>query len=69
MLKNEAFVCPLCGSDNTYIEDYDMDVDCLWVLHRCVKCQATWGEYYTLTYDGYRYDGKSYDADGKENEE
>lgn len=68
MLKNEAYICPFCGSNNTRIEDYEMDIDCLWVQHRCKDCQTLWDEYYTLTYDGYVYDGKSYDADGKENE-
>ena len=69
MLKNEARVCPLCGSDDTCMEDYAIDVDRLWTKHRCKDCQAIWGEYYTVSYGGYLYDDKSYDADGKENEE
>jgi hypothetical protein len=58
--------CPKCGNDNTCMDDYEMDIDCLWTTWYCPDCGESWAEYYTLTYDGYRYDGKVYDADGKE---
>ena len=64
--KREMGVCPKCGGDDTRIEDYEMDIDCLWTRWYCPDCEESWTEYYTLTYDGCCYDGKVYDADGKE---
>ena len=64
--KREMCVCPKCSSDDTEMDDYEMDIDCLWTKWYCKDCQESWNEYYTLTYDGYVKDGKVYDADGKE---
>ena len=64
--KNEMGICPKCGSDNTEMEDMEMDVDCVWVKWYCPDCGETWSEYYTLTYDGYTYNNVTYDAEGKE---
>ena len=47
-------------------EDYEMDIDCLWIAFHCPHCEETWSEYYTLTYDGYTHKGVVYDADGEE---
>lgn len=66
MRKNEGYVCPKCGEWDVRTEDYEMDVDCLWVKLYCPHCGEMWSEYYTLTYDGYTHEGKVYDADGKE---
>ena len=66
MRKNEGYVCPKCGEWDVRTEDYEMDVDCLWVKLHCPHCEEDWSEYYTLTYDGYCHEGKTYDADGKE---
>ena len=66
MRKNEGYVCPKCGEWDVRTEDYEMDVDCLWVKLHCPHCEEDWSEYYTLTYDGYTHNGKVYDADGKE---
>ena len=35
MRKNEMCVCPKCGNDTTRMEDYEMDVDCLWTKWYC----------------------------------
>ena len=64
--KTEMGVCPKCGGDDTRIKDYEMDIDCLWTNWYCPDCEESWSEYATLTYDGYNYDGTTYDADGKE---
>jgi predicted RNA-binding Zn-ribbon protein involved in translation (DUF1610 family) len=64
--KKEAYVCPHCGGEEARMEDYEMDVDCLWTKWYCPECGRDWSEFFTLTYDGYTYDGKVYDADGKE---
>ena len=66
MRKNEGYVCPKCGEWDVRTEDYEMDVDCLWVKLYCPHCEESWSEYYTLTYDGYTHKGVVYDADGKE---
>ena len=66
MIKNEGFVCPKCGEWDVRTEDYVMDIDCLWVKLSCPHCEESWSEYHSLTYDGYTYEGKVYDADGKE---
>lgn len=65
MKKNEMCVCPKCGRDGR-MEDYEIDVDCLWLKYYCVPCAETWSEYAVLTYDGYSHDGKTYDVNGKE---
>jgi hypothetical protein len=64
--KREMCVCPKCGGDDTRMEDYEMDIDCLWTKWYCPDCEASWNEYYTLIYDGYHQDGVVYDAEGKE---
>ena len=66
MRKNEMGVCPKCGADHTGMTDYEMDLDCLWTKWECYICGESWSEYATLIYDGYTYEGKTYDADGKE---
>ena len=66
MIKNDGYICPKCGEWDVGTEDYEMDVDCLWVKLHCPHCEEDWSEYYTLTYDGYHHNGKVYDADGKE---
>ena len=64
--KNDACMCPVCGEYTARIEDYEIDIDCLWQKLYCPDCEESWSEYYTLTYDGYTHDGIVYDADGKE---
>lgn len=64
--KREMGICPKCGGDNTSMEDYEMDVDCLWTKFYCNDCEESWNEYYTLVYDGYHQDGVVYDAEGEE---
>lgn len=64
--KNEGYVCPKCGEWDVSTEDYEIDIDCLWLAFYCPHCGETWSEYYTLTYDGYTHNGTVYDADGKE---
>ena len=64
--KREMGICPKCGSDYNKVIDQEIDVDCLWTKWHCNDCEETWTEYYSLTYDGYYYDGKVYGADGKE---
>ena len=66
MRKNEMCICPECCSDEGIMIDMELDIDCLWTRWRCKECHEEWSEYYTLTYDGYCYDGRVYDADGKE---
>lgn len=66
MRKNEMGICPKCGADHTGMTDYEMDLDCLWTKWECHTCGESWSEYATLIYDGYVYDNKTYDADGKE---
>ena len=66
MRKNEGYVCPKCGEWDVRTEDYAMDIDCRWVRLYCPHCEEGWSEYYSLTYDGYCHEGKTYDADGKE---
>lgn len=68
MIKKEMYQCPNCGGYGTEINDLEMDIDCLWTKHYCRECEATWSEYYTLTYDGYVHVDKSYGPDGKEND-
>ena len=50
--KNDGYVCPKCGEWDVRTEDYEMDIDCLWIKLHCPHCEETWSEYYTLTYDG-----------------
>ena len=64
--KNDACMCPVCGEYTARIEDYEIDIDCLWQKLYCPDCEESWSEYYSLTYDGYAHDGVVYDADGKE---
>lgn len=64
--KNDGYICPVCGEWDVRTEDYEMDVDCLWVKLYCPHCEADWCEYYTPIYDGYNHNGKIYDVDGKE---
>lgn len=64
--KNESYVCPKCGEWEVSTEDYEIDIDCLWLAFYCHHCGETWSEYYTLTYDGYTHNGTVYDANGKE---
>ena len=64
--KNDGYVCPKCGEWDGVIEDYEIDIDCLWISFHCPHCEETWSEYYTLTYDGYTHNGVVYDADGEE---
>lgn len=66
MIKNDGYICPKCGEWDVRTEDYEMDVDCLWVKLHCPHCEEDWSEYYTLTYDGYTHKGVVYEADGKE---
>ena len=66
MEKRDIGICPKCGYDESVMEDYEMDVDCLWTEWTCLECGESWNEYYTLIYDGYHYNGVTYDADGKE---
>ena len=65
--KNSGYTCPECGEWDVRTENYEMDIDCLWIDLSCPHCNARWGEYYTLVYDGYGYQGKTYDPNGKEN--
>ena len=64
--KREMCQCPICGDYTGRIEDYEFDIDCLWMKLYCPDCDESWTEYATLTYDGYCHEGKVYDADGKE---
>ena len=64
--KTEMCECPKCGEVEARVEDYEFDIDCLWIKCYCTACEESWTEYATLTYDGYSYNGKVYDAEGKE---
>ena len=64
--KTEMGICPACDNDDCEMVDMEMDVDCLWTRWRCKECGEEWSEYATLTYDGYSFNGTTYDADGKE---
>ena len=64
--KREMGICPKCNNDDTRIEDYEMDIDCLWTKWYCPDCEESWNEYYTMIYDGYHLNGVVYDADGEE---
>lgn len=67
--KNEMGICPECGSDDTRLQDYEIDIDCLWTKHRCKECGEIWSEYAKLTYDGCHWNGQTYDKEGKEVDE
>lgn len=67
--KNEAYQCPVCGKVEGRIDKYEMDIDCLWVRLYCAECGETWSEYHKLQYDGYAYNGHSYDTNGDEIDE
>ena len=64
--KNEMGICPKCGNDYARMEDYEMDVDCLWTKWYCPDCDETWTEYALLKYDGCVVDGITYNKDGEE---
>ena len=66
MKKNAGYICPKCGAWEVYKDDFEMDIDCLWVQLHCSKCGELWSEYYSLIYDGYVHSGIVYNAEGKE---
>lgn len=66
MAKTEMFECPHCGSFNCTIDDYEIDVDDVFLEQTCLDCGASWREYGTITFAGFYYDGKNYDQDGRE---
>lgn len=66
--KKEECQCPHCGGYEARIEDYSIYCDCLTLEFFCPTCGADWMEYSKLTYDGYSYKGKSYNAEGEEDE-
>jgi hypothetical protein len=64
--KREMYACPRCTSEDSRIEDYEFDIDCLTIRMWCPSCDAEWREYALLSYDGYAMDGKVYDKEGEE---
>ena len=67
MKKRIEYTCPECGEDmELETLDWEMDCDCYTAKISCSKCEAVWYEYFKLTYDGYGYNGKVYDANGED---
>lgn len=58
--KRKPYVCPRCGHYGQVIMD-DMvtdDVECAEMF--CSYCGSTWNEFFTLIWNGYDYNGNSY---------
>lgn len=65
MAKTTAYVCPECGEDvDLETADAELDEESLSCKMCCLKCGATWHEYFELRYNGYAYNGRDYEADG-----
>lgn len=62
--KKELTICPHCDNDLCRIEDYEFDVDSLWIKVYCPECDKSWSEWALLQYDGYSADGVLYDKNG-----
>lgn len=67
IVKNESYICPECGTEDTDTIDYEWDVDCMSIKMSCNRCYAVWREFFLLKYDGYYNPDEHamYDADGK----
>ena len=63
-IKNEPFVCPKCGSDNTSVYDDDWDYDYVVRIIECDCCEHRWREYFKITYAGYADATGEYDENG-----
>lgn len=62
--KNEECVCPRCLKDNTIVDDWDFDVNCMVRKMYCEDCGYSWREYFIVTYDGFTDDTGEYDSNG-----
>ena len=64
-IKDNDYVCPKCGESNCIEMDSEIGVDGGCIKYQCEDCGATWNEYFTVRYDGYEFEEKVYDKDGK----
>lgn len=64
--KKNFGTCPECGSKRVGINDYEFDVNDIWLKCQCFRCDNTWSEHGLLFYDGYIKDGIYYDKDGEQ---
>ena len=62
--KNEECICPKCKSDDTVVDDFDFDYNCMVRKMYCEACGHSWREYFAIAYDGYSDDEGEYDANG-----
>lgn len=67
MTKTQMFECPKCGSFRVNTEDYELDVEDVFLEQSCLDCGASWRERGTMTLATYSYNGVAYSADTKEN--
>ena len=65
MKKIYEYTCPECGNDiENEVIDMCEDIDCITKTMSCGKCGLIWREYFKVTYDGYSYNRRVYDANG-----
>ena len=62
--KTEECVCPRCLKDNTVVDNYDFDWNCMIRKMFCEDCGYMWKEYFTMAYDGFTDETGEYDANG-----
>jgi DNA-directed RNA polymerase subunit RPC12/RpoP len=65
IIKDNDYVCPRCGGGNCSALDSDCDIDGGMVSYECDDCGARWREYYVTRYDGYGFEEKVYDKNGR----
>jgi formate dehydrogenase maturation protein FdhE len=64
-IKDNDYVCPKCGGSNCSALDSDCDIDGGMVYYECDDCGARWREYFVTVYDGYEFEEKVYDKNGR----
>lgn len=65
IIKDNDYGCPRCGESNCTAIDSDFDYDGGCIKYKCDDCGAIWNEYFVVQYDGYEFEDKIYDKDGK----
>lgn len=64
-IKDNDYLCPRCGESNCTAIDSEIDYEGGYIMYVCDDCGARWREYFTTLYDGYEFEDKVYDKDGK----
>lgn len=67
--KNQPIVCPCCGYEESYVDEYEMDFEVsgtLFSVRRiCCACAHSFTDYYLAKYDGYADTTGFYNKDGE----